>query len=382
MAGENFITTSGIDKTILENPVHMIEEVMRYFGMKFECCLPAIVEKYDRNSHLALVRPLVNMVSSKGEQLERDLLNVPVRRIQHGEFLVDFPLYPGETGWVIAADRETENALLSNMEDTTSESTGNSGPQRPATYHIHKYRFGFFIPDRWGEIPISGTGDGYDDKAVIMSANGKTKIILSKNGDMTIDLAGGGGNSNLVINSNVLINGNAVFVPKEGASVSITQNGISSEKDVVAGDGISLASHYHYDSFNMPTSEPMPQTPYDSGVTRLLPGGGTFQRGAIIINIAVVPQKSFITKDDSRSVEYEIYANVVRNGAPSSLGGFNLNFYGSSDGGEQSQIGSVVNNVALYPVNAPSSDKTIKTFTVPNNISTYRVNAYQALTFN
>lgn len=380
MAGENFITTSGIDKTILENPVHMIEEVMRYFGMKFECCLPAIVEKYDRNSHLALVRPLVNMVSSKGEQLERDLLNVPVRRIQHGEFLVDFPLYPGETGWVIAADRETENALLSNMEDTTSESTGNSGPQRPATYHIHKYRFGFFIPDRWGEIPISGTGDGYDDKAVIMSSNGKTKIILSKNGDMTIDLAGGGGNRNLVINSNVLINGNAVFVPKEGASVSITQDGISSEKDVVAGGGISLASHYHYDSFNMPTSEPMPQTPYDSGVTRLLPGGGTFQRGLVYINIAVVPQKSFITKDDSRSVVYDVYANVVRSGSTSSLGNFNLNFYGSSDGGDQAQIGSVVNNVALYPVN--STTKTTQTFTVPDNISTYRVNAYQALTFN
>lgn len=378
MAGENFITTSGIDKTILENPVHMIEEVMRYFGMKFECCLPAIVEKYDRNSHLALVRPLVNMVSAKGEQLERDLLNVPVRRIQHGEFLVDFPIYPGETGWVIAADRETENALLSNMEDTTSESTGNSGPQRPATYHIHKYRFGFFIPDRWGEIPISGTGDGYDDKAVIMSSNGKTKIILSKNGDMTIDLAGGGGNSNLVINSNVLINGNAVFVPKEGASVSITQDGISSEKDVVAGGGISLASHYHYDSFNMPTSEPMPQTPYDSGVTRLLPGSGMFVvRGVIIINIAVIPRKSFLIEGDSRNVEYEVYANAVRtDNSTSSFGDFNLRFYGSSDGGDPAHIIDKT-AVALYPVN--STEKKVLSFSVPNNISTYSINAYQAI---
>lgn len=274
MAEPNTIMNGGPDRSVTDSPERIFEALFRVHDMRFEVCLPAIVRDYNRNSHLALVQPLVNMVSSEGEQLERSPILVPVRRVMYGEFMVDFPLNIGDTGWVIAGDRDSENALLANSGNVTSSSNPNEGGQRPATRLLHKYRFGFFIPDRWGTINLS-TKDGdpnymegtnvdgdnvdYKDLAVIRSHSGKTMIVLSKDGDVEITLNRQGANSNLTINSNVTILGNATFKPssESESSVVIDDGGISTtgEMDIVS-KGVSLASHYHKDSWGQDTTMP------------------------------------------------------------------------------------------------------------------------------
>ena len=278
MAEPKTIVNGGPDRSVTDSPERIFEALFRVNDMRFEVCLPAIVRDYNRNSHLALVQPLVNIVSSEGEQMERSTILVPVRRVMYGEFMVDFPLNIGDTGWVIAGDRDSENALLANSSDVTSESNPNEGGQRPTTRLLHKYRFGFFIPDRWGTINLS-TKDGdhnymegqnvdganvdYKDLAVIRSQNGKTMIALSKDGDVEITLNRQGANSNFTINSNVTVCGKATFKPsaESDESVVVDSGGITATKTITASEdivaqGVSVATHYHKDSWGQDTTMP------------------------------------------------------------------------------------------------------------------------------
>lgn len=278
MAEPNTIMNGGPDRSVTDSPERIFEALFRVHDMRFEVCLPAIVRDYNRNSHLALVQPLVNMVSSEGKQLERAPILVPVRRVMYGEFMVDFPLNIGDTGWVIAGDRDSENALLANSGNVTSSSNPNEGGQRPATRLLHKYRFGFFIPDRWGTINLStkdddpnymegqnvdGANVDYKNLAVIRSQSGKTMIALSKDGDVEITLNRQGANSNLTINSNVTVCGKATFKPsaESDESVVVDSGGITATKTITATEdivtqGVSVATHYHKDSWGQDTTMP------------------------------------------------------------------------------------------------------------------------------
>lgn len=252
MADENKQIPIGTpDDSILKSPARMFDALLRVNNMKFESCTPGMVVEYDRNTHMAFVQPLVNILSPSGEQLVRQPLYIPVRRIQHGEFLMDFPLYKGDTGWIIGADRDTENALSYNTGTTTSDGTTNKGPQRPNTKIIHKYRFGFFIPDRWGNLYLDKTENisvddladksDYTGKAVIRSMNGKTRIIITKDGDVEISLNGEGANNNLVINANMTVNGNIVTTGDVTTNGNMTTNGnVTIDGDVSASGDASI----------------------------------------------------------------------------------------------------------------------------------------------
>lgn len=257
------IANGGPDRAVADSPERIIEALMRIHSMRMECCLPAIVKDYNRKSHLALVQPLTNIVSSDGEQMERADIIVPVRRIQHGAFLVDFPIYKGDTGWLIAADRDSETSLLSNSGDVDKDNNPNQGGQKPSTGILHKYRFGFFIPDRWGNINLPNDyGVGSND-AVICSRNGKTKIVLSQDGNAIISLDG-----SLDIQSPVTINGNVHISGSLDTTGDISSSGgisatdaihsssdISAEGNIISdsdmvvnvdeGSSISLKNHTH-----------------------------------------------------------------------------------------------------------------------------------------
>lgn len=133
--------------------------------LALECCTPGIVLSYDRAGGTAMVRPLVKKVTGDGKTQERAPIRLSVRRSLHGSFMVDAPLHVGDTGWIVAADRDTFNAKALNskiqaktsgigLHDDNGEPIGNSGAQTPGVYSTHKYQFGFFVPDRWGGIEL------------------------------------------------------------------------------------------------------------------------------------------------------------------------------------------------------------------------------------
>lgn len=130
-----------------------------------ECCTPGIVMDYSREQNIALVKPLVRKVLDNGESADRATIPLTVLRMQHGSFLMDAPLHVGDTGWIIAGDRDTSTAIEANakIQDKNSgigkynengEPISNSGSQTPPIFTSHKYQFGFFMPDKWGGIKL------------------------------------------------------------------------------------------------------------------------------------------------------------------------------------------------------------------------------------
>lgn len=122
-------------------------------------CFPASVYSYDRSTHRAMVVPLVKQACFNGEwvYIRRQVFSVSVRNIQCGGYTVDFPLYVGDTGWVIASDRDTTlikqdgalttSVLAANRPMKILEEDYQQIPNQPS---LHTLSDGFFIPDNWG----------------------------------------------------------------------------------------------------------------------------------------------------------------------------------------------------------------------------------------
>lgn len=131
-------------------------------------CMPAIFLGYQedsRESGMAWVQPLVMRKKSNGETEERGKILLPIHHLQHGTFMIDAPLIEGDTGWIIAGDRDNTNVLAANgaiqgpdsgigKHEPDGKPIGNQGPQPPGMMDSHKYLYGFFLPDKWGGIPL------------------------------------------------------------------------------------------------------------------------------------------------------------------------------------------------------------------------------------
>lgn len=191
---------STADKTTVLNGYNLgdIETSIGFFKALFNLhdsamkhCLPAIVKKYDRATGIVSVLPLVKTVidTRDGTILEdRPTYNVPIRGIHHGGFTIDVPIFAGDTGWLIAADRNSATARAKNstenLEDLKEYSEdGNEGAKAPDTRALADFAWGFFIPDYWGKRDFA-EGDGmivrYTPKEG--AENGTVEIKIGKNG--------------------------------------------------------------------------------------------------------------------------------------------------------------------------------------------------------
>ena len=144
---------------------------------------------------------------------------------------INFPLIPGNTGWLIAADRNTANFQQS------------KGVADPPTDDLHQYAYGVFIPDIIHDFVITPEDDG---ALVIETADAKTRISIK------------GGQITLTSENNIKVNAVTadVFATTSASltcpTTTITGNivvsgGITTTGDVVAG-GISLINHKHWDT--------------------------------------------------------------------------------------------------------------------------------------
>lgn len=158
-----------------------IEEAIANSIGEMQSVTPARIISYYRNSHYALVEPLV-MKTSATEYKRMPLYVCTVRRLFAGRFLIDIPLNIGDTGWLIASDADTDfvkQRCLNNNGDADVEV---NAQQLPNTERTHRYEFGFFIPDRWGdkymvdENHVTHFDDEDNDRLVIQTEDGKQRV--------------------------------------------------------------------------------------------------------------------------------------------------------------------------------------------------------------
>jgi hypothetical protein len=127
--------------------------------------LPAQIISYNRTSNRALVQPLISIISTSGQRIGRaPIAAVPVLALGGGNFFVNFPLGPGDIGWIEASDRDISLFLQS-----AQMSSPNDG-------RLHSFESGRFVPDVFDNYTFTPDAGGM----VISSLDGSTRIVLTE----------------------------------------------------------------------------------------------------------------------------------------------------------------------------------------------------------
>lgn len=189
-----------------------INNLLDYLKVKLEVCIPAIVYSVDRKKSMVIVELAPNTVFADGKTQKRGLVKVPIIVNSGGGYMINYPIEKGDVGWVIAGDRDTTGYREDNSQTYNLKSIGN-----------HSYSYGFFIPDVYSNVNKTfKLTEEDEDKLVIQTLNGNTKIRLSKDGVIDIICP-----DTLNIIGDIKVTG-----------------GITATEDIVAGT-ISLKTHIH-----------------------------------------------------------------------------------------------------------------------------------------
>ena len=173
-----------MDNSLLGNPTAIFNRIQFCHDLTFEACIPAIVRKVNAD-HTAFVQPLMNIMSSTDE-IECSPILVTTYWDFHGDFEIHHPLNVGDTGWLIAADRNTDLIKQYNCKRDEKENVGAQNANNDK--NLHKYRFGFFFPDRWDERDktVRTVPEELQNCFYIQDRNGWAKFLLDEDGNIAI----------------------------------------------------------------------------------------------------------------------------------------------------------------------------------------------------
>ena len=150
MAGEAIDT---FDPAISTERIGFFKSLLRIHEVGRECILPCIVRKYDAATGKVSAEPLAKYVVSKiggDEEISRPVYeDVPVFRICHGGFEVQMPVFVGDTGLLLALDRNCDTSLENNsakLKGDQAENGENIGPSRPDDNSLASFDHSVFIP--------------------------------------------------------------------------------------------------------------------------------------------------------------------------------------------------------------------------------------------
>jgi len=158
---------SDIDTSAFNNPELFHKRLKDNLLDRVCVSMPCKIVSYDRVKHLATVKPLLNFKYANGPTIEYDVIpDVEILRMMAGGFLIDLPLNAGDTGWLIAVDRDSLDV---------KERSNNALPRSTL---VNSYKSGYWIPDQWGsesKLQISGVDA---NRLVIQSKDGTQKISV------------------------------------------------------------------------------------------------------------------------------------------------------------------------------------------------------------
>ncbi len=200
------------------NPVGKEELLMEQVMLKIEKVAPAEIVSYDRNTNRASVQILNQAIYADGSKLTQKVLNdIPVFMMSGGGFIFSFPLKPKDKGWIIAADRDISifKQLLSVF--------------APATYEKHRYKDGFFLPDKIKGFEITQDEDG---AVILTSEDNNTKLVI-KDGEIKLKAP------SIILEGNTQVNGTltATTINALNGVSGTFANSVTSTNGIVTGGG-------------------------------------------------------------------------------------------------------------------------------------------------
>ena len=171
------ITNLGRDPANQGSLAGTFRDIYRKLLQNTDDCLPAKIISYDRDNNTAQVQPLIAVVATDQTLISRpQVAEVPVIAIGGGGFCLNFPLNPGDLGWIKANDRDISNYIRTQQE------------ARPQTKRYHKFADGLFFPDVLNNYTIAAE----DANAVVLqSLDSLTKLSLNNDGRVILQSPGG-----------------------------------------------------------------------------------------------------------------------------------------------------------------------------------------------
>jgi len=164
--------------------------LFRLVDLSKERVVPAIVESVDGETGLATVRPLVmtSYDTKEGVKNEpRSACEVPVLQMGQGGYSLYTPLFRGDTGYLVAGDRNAATAVSKNssriVEPQGEEYSPNEGPQPVDDARLLCFENGFFIPCSWAN-PIGTVDEGFVFKHT--GRDGDDFVFNLKDGNLSV----------------------------------------------------------------------------------------------------------------------------------------------------------------------------------------------------
>lgn len=143
----------------------MLRLVLGKFLQHVDDMLPARVIAYDAASNVAQVQPLIQMVTTDGRVVNRaQVASVPVFQISGGGFILNFPIFSGDLGWIKANDRD-----ISLFKQTGASSA-------PNTQRKHSFEDATFFPQAARSLITIAAEDA--GAAVLQSYDGAVRVAL------------------------------------------------------------------------------------------------------------------------------------------------------------------------------------------------------------
>lgn len=195
--------------------------------------LPAEVISYNRVTNRAMVRPLISIVSTSGTRHGRaPIAAVPVLALGGGNFFINFPLGPGDRGWIEASDRDISLFLQS-----AQMSPPNDG-------RLHSFENGRFVPDAFDSYTFTPDAGAL----VISSYDGTTRLVLSE-GKIQVfapDIQLNGQTVEINATTSVTVNTGAYNINTTGTGTNVT--GALALPDATKLGNTSWRTHNHHEN--------------------------------------------------------------------------------------------------------------------------------------
>lgn len=208
MKVDTFTGNPNIDHGALHDKTKFYDLITDRITENINVSLPCKIVEYDRATHKATLRVLFNWKFRDGSIMEGcEIKDITIARFSCGDFLIDMPIHVGDTGWLIATDRDAYVAKQ------------RKEPSLPASPFCNSYASGFWIPDDWGEVNLN---DDDEDRLVLQTLDGSQRISIGQN--------------------DIKITGTKVTIdaPLEVTGMITATGGITSS------DGVVLDTHIHH----------------------------------------------------------------------------------------------------------------------------------------
>lgn len=154
MSNEDIRSTFDIAET--KTPVGFFKALFRLTDATREGCIPAVVVQREDERGLIRVLPIAKTMKQTKDKLigeNKKPLWVRPFKIFHGGFHIHTPLFIGDTGYLVAIDRDCMTAIQKNEnpveKDGSLDELKEKNTSNPDDLTPQRYNYGFFLPCSW-----------------------------------------------------------------------------------------------------------------------------------------------------------------------------------------------------------------------------------------